>query len=353
MPDKKPRYIQDMTLKEISVLHGQKPAQPDATIRMQKAAPTPDKPRASKQDTSGHSVVAHTSVTQAHQHSVIRRQNGTYALGLGGDPSHTHDITVDGDRVQVAMAEGHTHDVREPMSDLVNKSADNESKVLAALLLDNLVAFEKKTEDSSMNDIEKAKISKAQAEQGLDALAKECQEDNAGMTIEKAMSVALETPRGQELYAAIYARDVQKSAGDTEFDLKCDAAVDRLLKSAIDKWDSLETIERKRTVIVNEFYNGPEFVKLYNECYAPAAVEKAEPELEAVTAGLLSKSEIESDPESALEKLAAQVAWKEGISKKQAMAGFYEPDSIGYPVLLKSDAAHRARSQRAMAGLGG
>ena len=338
----KPRKLLRFSLSEISLVD--RPAVQDAVVAAirKRLDPGKDKPKVDKQDTVT-TVIAHTSETLGHQHSVIRRQDGEYALGLGGDPSHTHDITVDGDRVQVAMGgdPSHTHDVKEPMSSLVNKSADKQAEIHALLELDNLKNWRKKKEDFIMNDIEKSRLAKAQAGTELDVLAKRCA-DELNLTPEGAMAKVLSTPRGEELYAALYARDVQKSAEDTAFDRACEKRIEELVTRATREWDSTEDVARKRRETMTAFYNGPEFAKLYDQQHAKAPVEKAEePELEAVSLGLLSKVEIESDPQAALEKLATQVAWRDGVTKQAAMASFFDPESVGYELLLVADAATR------------
>ena len=184
-------------------------------------------------------------------------------------------------------------------------------------------------------------FTKAQAEEELDTLAKRCAEE-LGLSPEGGMAKVLSTPRGEELYTAMTCSPIAKSAEDAAFDRACEARIEELVTKATREWDSTEDVARKRRETMTAFYNGPEFAKLYDEHHAKAPVEKAEePELEAVSLGLLSKVEIESDPQAALEKLATQVAWRDGVTKQAAMASFFDPESVGYELLLVADAATR------------
>ena len=117
MPEKTPRYIEDMTLKEISVLHGQKPAQPDAKIRVQKAAPN------DPNDQPGGLVYklseGLTTLVAGHQHGIrLRIYEGNMRLRLehaqaeGQGEYHDHAVVraEDGGFI-VATNAGHTHEI--------------------------------------------------------------------------------------------------------------------------------------------------------------------------------------------------------------------------------------------------
>ena len=289
--------------------------------------PEPGPGNVGKADTSGHSVVAHTSVTQAHQHSVIRRQNGTYALSLAGDPSHTHEITLDGDFLRVAMAEGHVHDVKDPMSTLVNKSADNESKVLATLLLDNLASFEKKTKDSNMNDIEKRKIAKAQAEQNLDALAQRIAKA-LNLTSEQGMDRALQTAKGQELYKAMVTPISKAAPADPLADW-CAEQVEAKLAKNVNEYDTVQEVAEKRRQFDREVMDSPEYATKYAEIYQPRL--PAEPD----NPDPLSLRKSGETFQKCVDRLTDERAFHRGVTKAAAYASMARDETL-LPLLEKA-----------------
>ena len=286
-------------------------------------ASEPEPEPVGKQDTSGHAVVAHTSETQAHQHTIIRRQNGTYALGLGGDPSHTHEITLDGDRVQVAMAEGHTHDVKEPMSTLVNKSADKQAEIHALLELDNLKNWRKKKEDSIMNDIEKSRLAKAQAENDLEGLAKRCA-DELKLTPEQGMDRVLQTAKGQELYNAMVTPMPVAKGVDPLGDYVAGEVNKRLAKST-SEWDSAETVAEKRRQLDREVMDSPEYADKYRKAYAPPPPAPRNPD----PLGLRKSGE---SWQRCADRLVVERALAKGITSGQAYAELLG-EEVALPIL--------------------
>ena len=299
----------------------------EAMLLATSADPEPDPEPVGKQDTSGHSVVAHTSETQAHQHTIIRRQNGTYALGLGGDPSHTHDITVDGDRVQVAMAEGHTHDVREPMSDLVNKTATKQSEIHALLELDNLATHEKRIEDSTMNDIEKAKFAKAQAEDNLDALAQRIAKA-LNLTSEQGMDRALQTAKGQELYKAMVTPISKAAPADPLADW-CAEQVEAKLTKNVNEYDTVREVAEKRRQFDREVMDSPEYATKYAEIYQPRL--PAEPD----NPDPLSLRKSGETFQKCVDRLTDERAFHRGVTKAAAYASMARDETL-LPLLEKA-----------------
>ena len=267
--------------------------------------------------------------------------NGTYALGLGGDPSHNHDITATGDRVQVAMAEGHTHDVKEPMSDLVNKSADNENVVLATLELSNLELHKQNTEDSNMNDIEKAKFAKAQAEGDLDALAKRIAEA-LHLTPEQGMDRALQTSKGQELYKAMVTPISKAAPADPLADW-CAEQVEAKLTKNVNEYDTVQEVAEKRRQFDREVMDSPEFARKYAEVHAPPTPELPSPD----PMGIRKSGETF---QQCVARLTAERSLHKGISSAAAYSEMTK-DDILMPILEEAYAESIQASDAAMHGM--
>ena len=167
------------------------------------------------------------------------------------------------------------------------------------------------------------------AEAEIDGLAKRCATD-LNLTFEQGYRKVLDTPRGLELYGIMRA-PIAKVSG---FDAACDAAIEELTEFS--EWDSADTVEAKRTVAAGRFYASAEYEALYTKHYAPEPVEKAEPVPLPVTLGLLSQAEYDGDPMAAVEKLATIEAYRQGITKEHAMAGFTKADSMGFDLMQKA-----------------
>ena len=295
--------------------------------RLLETDPASDPEPVGKADTSGHAVVAYTSETQAHQHTIIRRQNGTYALGLGGDPSHTHDITVDGDRVQVAMVEAHVHDIREPMSALVNKSADKQAEIHALLELDNLKNWRKKKEDSNMNDIEKSRLAKAQAETDLDALANRIAKA-LNLTSEQGMDRALQTAKGQELYNLTVTLVAKAAPVDPLADW-CAEQVSAKLAKSVNEYDTIDEVAEKRRQLDREVMDSPEYATKYADIYQPRI--PAEPD----NPDPLSLRKSGETFQKCVDRLTDERAFHRGVTKAAAYASMARDETL-LPLLEKA-----------------
>ena len=106
---------------------------------------------------------------------------------------------------------------------------------------------------------------------------------------------------------------LSKSEGQLNFEAKCEARIDVLAKAATGKWASPTENQATRSRVEGEFYGGSEFEAMHAEFTATQLAKHVipEPELECVQAGLLTKAEIAANPEAALDRLAAQVAWRD------------------------------------------
>ena len=295
-----------------------------------------------------------TSIVGGHCHVVALAKDDGFALhtsGSGtGEDSHTHKVSKrsDGSYQVEPGADGHTH--------TLPGSPDALRKALKGS--DPLSAAPESTENPTMTEtaFEKSRRLAKAIEKDMDTLAEECRVDFPELSREQAFAKMLRSVKGEELWTQHreLEQEAQLSKSDAQlnFEAKCEARIDVLVKAATGKWASPAETKAVRSRVSGEFYGGSEFEAMQAE-YTAAQVAKhapPEPELECIQAGLLTKAEIEADPEAALDRLAAQVAWRDSISKAQAVARFAEPGSIGHEVLQKAYAAENARSDAATNG---
>ena len=292
-----------------------------------------------------------TSIDGGHCHVIaLAKDEGFMLHTSGAGDSHAHKVLKqsDGSYRVAPGADGHTHTLPD--------SPDALRKMLKAS--DPLSAAPESTENPTMTEtaFEKSRRLAKAIEKDMDTLAEECRADFPELSPEQAYAKMLRSVKGQGLWSqhCELEREAQlsKSEGQLNFEAKCEARIDVLAKAAVSKWASPAETQAIRSRVEGEFYGGSEFEAMHAE-FAAAQVAKhvtPEPELECVQAGLLSKAEIESDPEGALDRLAAQVAWRDSITKAQAVASFSEPGSLGHEVLQLAYAAENARSHAAMNG---
>ena len=294
-----------------------------------------------------------TSIVGGHCHVVALAKDDGFALHTSGSTageSHTHKVVKQSDgSYQVAPgANGHTH--------TLPGSPDALRKALKGS--DPLSAAPESTENPTMTEtaFEKSRRLAKAIEDDMDALAEECRVDFPELSPEQAFAKMLRSVKGQELWGQHCELDreaqLSKSEDQLNFEARCEARIDVLVKAATGKWASPAENQAVRSRVGSEFYAGSEFEAMHAEFTATQLAKHVapEPELECVQAGLLSKAEIESNPEAALDRLAAQVAWRDSITKAQAVASFAEPGSIGYEVLELAYAAEVARSDAIMNG---
>ena len=294
-----------------------------------------------------------TSIVGGHCHVVALAKDDGFALHTSGSTageSHTHKVVKQSDgSYQVAPgADGHTHTL--PGSPDALRKALKES--------DPLSAAPESTENPTMTEtaFEKARRLAKAVENDMETLAEECRVDFPELSPEQAFAKMLRTPKGQNLWSqhCELEREAQLSKSDAQlnFEAKCSSRIDVLAKAATGKWATVSETQAVRARVEGKFYAGSEFERMETEFTAAQVAKHAppEPELECIQAGLLTKAEIAANPEAALDRLASQVAWRDSISKAQAVARFAEPGSIGHEVLQKAYAAENARSDAATNG---
>lgn len=294
-----------------------------------------------------------TTVTDGHSHIVDVDSGGALVVaksGAGGDGGHVHAVTKDhtDGSLRLAPAEdGHTHYL----------PAEKELRKLAGTKpASDPASTSTEKGDMLATPLEKAKIAKATAEGKLDALAAECHADHADLTPEQAYARALLTAKGRKLWKswqdahnAVDRARVAKSQEQVDFEKACDKRIDELAAKETRKWASETEANDIREATSMSFYQSEAYRIMENEFQARemAKHQPPEPELVPVTLGLLSKAEVEADPERALEKLATIEAYRQGITTEQATAGFVAPESVGHEILKRAHAAQQRRSAAA------
>ena len=282
-----------------------------------------------------------------HSHAVTRDASGNYVLGASA--GHGHELPdmaallaglADPASVGKGGAPSFGALAKSLQADFPNMTPAQRARVdeLLDAMTKGLSQQPARTEADKEEKYMSDQIRKREdAEAEVERLAKACASD-LDITYEAAYVQVLRTSRGRELYKAMR-QPIAKHAG---YDEACEAAIEKL--ADIGQWDSEDEADDKRMDAARKYYVSEEHRRLYALHFAPAPIEKSEPELEPVQAGLLTKAEIATDPEAALDKLAVQVAWRDGCTKEKAYAGFFKRNSIGYELLKLVDAANRARS---------
>lgn len=284
-----------------------------------------------------------TKSTKGHSHVLDLDASGnviTLPSGSGGEP-HTHTVTKGADGSYVlGEVSGHTHEL--------GGSGDLLSRLKKASGFDfqKVLRNQSQTKGKTMS---KQMSKRLDAEEKLNKLASECAAD-LGISFEQAFSKVLDTEEGAKLYDQ-HAYSPPMSKAESELEAWVEEQIETRLAKSGGRWDSIEETALKRRKIGLEIYRSDEYARKYQQVFSgPPQPEPPEPELAAVSAGLLTKSECEADPEGALDRLAIMEAHRLGITPERAMAGFFDKSSVGYDLLLKANAAQDARSASAMGG---
>lgn len=279
---------------------------------------------------------AETGVTDGHLHGVALAKGGGFVLNPSGSDAHTHAITKDG-KVAPTL-DGHTHTLASQAH--LRKALAGSSP---ASQTGNTPEGPTMTTDTPL---QKAEADYAKAEQDLHALAAEVLAAHPDQDEAWAFKKAYQSAEGQKcrrrMQNAEQAAYLAKSTDPDELDFeeRRSARIDEIAKSRTPRWASKDEAAAIRSQVVSEFFGSSEYRAMRRKFKEAQMAKHAppEPELQAVAAGLISKSEAEADPEAALDKLIAQVAYHKGISVAEVTKEFYKPDSLGHDLLLKARA---------------